>query len=97
MYVDMSGITAVNWQEFYTRAFIWQEAVTPSLNHQDPNEDERVSRLVGYMITPDDVFARVGLRTNVVDQPDAYFQNKIWNGLLDRAQHEMTKETDDGR
>ena len=97
MYVDMSCITATNWQDFYTRVFIWQTAVRPILHTQDLKGDDLRSSNVDYMITPDDVFARIGFRTNVADQPDAYFQNKIWNGLLGRATHEMTKETDDAR
>ncbi len=94
LYIDMNGITAVNWQEFYTRTFIWQTAVGTMLNIIDPNNPDRV---VPYMITPDDVFARVGLFTNVADQPESYFQRKIWMGLEGRATQEMIKETDDGR
>ncbi len=95
LYIDMNGITANNWQEFYTRVFIWQTCHDPILRHQDPDDDE-YSRLVTYMITPDDVFARVGLNTSVAEQPESYFQRKVWNGLEGRAMHEMTKETDDG-
>ncbi len=96
LYIDMNGITAVNWQEFYKRVFIWQTAVSPMLNVKDP-DNPALDSMVPYMITPDDVFARVGLNTNITEQPESYFQRKIWMGLEGRAAQEMTKETDNGR
>jgi hypothetical protein len=63
MAVDLSGITAENWQDFYNRINIWETLVSEARSRD--------------LITPLEVYSHIGLRTNVSNKTFAQFMAKV--------------------
>jgi hypothetical protein len=73
--VGIGEITAANAQEFYARLSTYERTTGAAFLRQ-PNDDGSVS---DYHITPADILAHVGLRTNVFPkESDAKFREKLW-------------------
>jgi len=85
LFIDMNGITRENWKDFYIRVYIWEHAHAAYLHNSEGEE---------VYLTADDVFSRIGLRTNVANRPESFFVQKVFDGMKGRASWSLTKETE---
>ena len=77
MSVGMHSISETNWQEFYTRAHMVQTIHGGWLWDKETQKARHV--------TVDEVSSFIGLRTNVTNQTNAQFKNRIDRALRDQA------------
>ena len=77
MSVGMHSIDEKDWEEFYTRAHIVQTI------HGGWIWDDVTKRT--RHVTADEVRSFIGLRTNVTNQTNAQFKNRIDRALRDQA------------
>lgn len=82
MYIELGSITEKNWKEFYRRIHVWERAVGPILLSSTDK--------IPYM-TPQNIRDHIGLRCNVIDRPVTTFKTKIYNMLIDRANHTLER------
>lgn len=84
MHIGMNGITEKNWEKVYTRIRIMEEATKPLLlvsKEEDPSGRRFVS--------PELVKAHIGLTTNVSEETDTWFKNRVFNLLKQSAEFHL--------
>ena len=76
--VGIGEITEKNAREFYTRLHAWELSLGAYLTMADDDGKRR-----DYLITPEDIRAHIGLRTNVFPYESATkWSRKLTNALL---------------
>jgi hypothetical protein len=84
MWVGMGSITEKNWKQFYERLTIQSMLVGGSgLNAKNENGE-----WVPYRYTPEDVYRRIGLTTNVSPKTDAVFRKDA----LDNVKYDINRD-----
>jgi hypothetical protein len=81
MVIGMGQITSANAKEFYTRIKILEGAMG-SIAYWKADETTPKENI---LITPEDIFARIGLFTNVSDMTKSKFLNHIYNNVAGRG------------
>jgi len=91
-HIGMDKITKKNWVEFAVRCKILEVFGKTLLTQEisDPNNPENV-RTVGRNPGPMEIYAHVGLTTNVETITSAKFKRNVVDGLFDAVKAEIGK------
>jgi hypothetical protein len=80
MITGMNQITFTNAKEFYTRVKILEGAMGSIATWKETVNSTREN----ILITPEDIFARIGMTTNAGTVTKTKFINHIYNGVAGR-------------
>jgi hypothetical protein len=81
MIIGIGNITAANAKDFYTRIKILEGAMG-SIAYWKADDTTPKENI---FITPEDIFARIGLFTNAGDSTKSKFLNHIYNNVAGRG------------
>ena len=78
MAVGYNGINETNWTAFYARVSFYEKVVGDTF-------------VVGHAITPEDVYKRIGLTTNVPNETERQFLARVGKNRLTDLRREAEK------
>lgn len=84
IYVQMGEITEKNYQSFFVRLSMWQQAFGPMCEVRDRRHK---SGWRNHLITLDDVRNHIGLVTNVLTKSDASFNRHLVKVMRREAEY----------